>query len=175
MSFFQTAPQLGNQFDEDALLREYLERVLPREVLRACTDLLRSMGALAADHLLELTSLARKEEPQLVEFDPWGRRIDEIRTPEAWRTLARIASEQGLVGIPYERRHGAYSRIHQFAMVYLFAPSSAVYTCPLAMSDGAVRTLQSHGNAALIDRAVAMMQAAQFPRPESALDDVYVK
>jgi alkylation response protein AidB-like acyl-CoA dehydrogenase len=154
MSFFQSAPQLGNQFDQDALLREYLERVLPREVFRACTDELRSMGALAAGPLLELTSRARKEEPQLVEFDPWGHRIDEIRTPEAWRTLARIASEQGLVGIPYERQHGAYSRIHQFAMVYLFAPSSAVYTCPLAMSDGAVRTLQSHGNAALIDRAV---------------------
>jgi len=154
MSFFQKAPQLGNQFDQDALLREYLERVLPRDVFRACTDELRSMGALAAGLLLELTRLARKEEPQLVEFDPWGRRIDEIRTPEAWRTLARIASEQGLVGIPYEGRQGVYSRIHQFAMVYLFAPSSAVYTCPLAMSDGAVRTLQSHGNAALIDRAV---------------------
>src|SRR6185437_12913304 len=30
----------------------------------------------------------------------------------------------------------------QFARLYLFAPSSATYSCPLAMSDGAARCLE---------------------------------
>src|ERR1051325_1339464 len=40
------------------------------------------------------------------------------------------------------------------ALAYLFDPSTDVYTCPLAMTDGAARTLLAHGNRALIDRAV---------------------
>jgi len=38
--------------------------------------------------------------------------------------------------------------------VYLFHPSSDVYTCPLAMTDGAARTLAESGNAALAARAL---------------------
>src|SRR5262249_9535909 len=33
-------------------------------------------------------------------------------------------------------------------------PSSSIYTCPLAMTDGAATTLLAHGHRALIDRAV---------------------
>src|SRR5215831_185305 len=153
MSFFQESPRLGNQYDEDVLLREYVERVLPPEVKRNIEPELRTMGALAGGPLFELSLRSRKDEPQLIHFDPWGRRIDEIRVPEAWMKFARISSEHGLVAIPYERRHGAFSRIHQFAMVYLFGPSSSIYTCPLAMSDGAARTLQVHQHRALLDHA----------------------
>ena len=74
--------------------------------------------------------------------------------PEAWRAFARVAAEWGLVAIPHERRHGAFSRIHQGALVHLFGPSSSIYTCPLAMTDGAVTTLLAHGNASLVERAV---------------------
>ena len=42
----------------------------------------------------------------------------------------------------YERVHGAWSRLDQMARLYLFHPSSAVYSCPLAMTDGAARFLE---------------------------------
>jgi acyl-CoA dehydrogenase len=58
------------------------------------------------------------------------------------------------VAAAYERRHGAYSRLHQFALAHLFHPSSDIYTCPLAMTDGAAATLLHGGNQALIERAV---------------------
>ena len=51
-------------------------------------------------------------------------------------------------------RHGEHSRIHQFALAYLFDGSTEVYTCPLAMTDGAAKTLRVHGNQALVDRAL---------------------
>jgi alkylation response protein AidB-like acyl-CoA dehydrogenase len=59
-----------------------------------------------------------------------------------------------LIALAYERAHGRYSRIHQFAAVYLFHQSSDVYTCPLAMTDGAARTLCVSNNTQLIERAV---------------------
>ncbi len=44
--------------------------------------------------------------------------------------------------------------MHQCALAYLFTPSTDIYSCPLAMTDGAARTLLSSGNQVLIDRAV---------------------
>lgn len=154
MEFFQEPPRLGNQYDGDPLLRSWLERTLPEPVRRAVEPELREMGELAATTLLELSSRSRGDEPELVPYDSWGRRIDQIRVPEAWRAFARVAAEWGLVAIPHQRAQGAFSRIHQAALVHLFAPSTSIYSCPLAMSDGAATTLLAHGNRALVERAV---------------------
>src|SRR4030088_297171 len=141
MPFIQERPRLENQFDADQILREFLERVVPPEGSRDIEPELRAMGELSAGPLFELVDRARKDEPELIHFDPWGRRIDEIRVPEAWKQLSAIACRYGLVALPYEGKHGPFSRIHQISLSYLFAPSSAIYTCPLAMSDGAAKTL----------------------------------
>src|SRR6202034_4193167 len=37
---------------------------------------------------------------------------------------------------------------------YLFDGSTEVYSCPLAMTDGAAKTLQVHGNREIVDRAL---------------------
>jgi alkylation response protein AidB-like acyl-CoA dehydrogenase len=72
-----------------------------------------------------------------------------------------VAAERGLVAIGYERSHGRFSRVHQFALVHLFHPSSQFYTCPLAMSDGAARTLELLGAdlGATRERALAHLTA----------------
>jgi len=60
--------------------------------------------------------------------------------------LDRISAQEGIVATAYERAHASHSRIDQFARLYLFAPSSALYSCPLAMTDGAARFLEVHGD-----------------------------
>jgi acyl-CoA dehydrogenase len=152
--FIQSPPVLGNQYDDDGFLRSYLRRRLPAEVLTAIEPSLLELGALAGGELYRLQLQDRLNEPTLTQWDAWGNRIDRIEVSPLWRRAAEIAATQGLVAIAYERRHGRYSRIHQFAAVYLFHPSSDVYTCPLAMTDGAARTLILSGNRMLIDRAV---------------------
>jgi acyl-CoA dehydrogenase len=152
--FTQSPPRLGNQYDDDAFLRDYLARTLPSEVLRDIEPDLLEMGALAGGELYALQLQDRLNEPRLVQWDAWGNRVDQIELTPLWQKLAPVAAEQGLVAIPYEARHGRYSRIHQFAAIYLFHPSSDVYTCPLAMTDGAARTLLNAGNSALVDRAL---------------------
>jgi alkylation response protein AidB-like acyl-CoA dehydrogenase len=144
--FYQTPPFLGNQYDDDRVLRSYLRRVLPREMLDQVEPELRRLGARAAGDILALGEAAEAEPPRHVPYDPWGRRIDRIETSAAWRELDRISAEEGLVAIGYERAHGSLSRVDQFARLYLFSPSSATYSCPLAMSDGAARCLEVYAD-----------------------------
>jgi len=152
--FRQTAPALKNQYDDDRVLRSYLERVLPADVLSEIHDSLSEMGRLAGGELYELQLADRLNEPTLTQWDAWGNRIDKIELTPLWRVAERIAAEHGVVATAYEQRHGSLSRVHQGALAYLFTPSTDIYSCPLAMTDGAARTLLNSGNQALIDRAV---------------------
>ncbi len=152
--FNQSPPELGNQYEADRVLRSYLRRILPPEVLRAIEPELHQMGALAGGELYRLQLADRLNEPVLTNWDAWGNRIDQIEVSPLWQRAEKLAAEFGLVAAAYERSHGRFSRTHQFALAYLFHPSSDVYTCPLAMTDGATRTLLNSGNQALIDRAV---------------------
>jgi alkylation response protein AidB-like acyl-CoA dehydrogenase len=102
------------------------------------------MGEEAATSLLELARAAQAEPPRHVPYDAWGRRVDEIVVAPAWKELHRAAARWGLTAIPYEGGLGSLARLHQFALLHQYAPSSAIYTCPLAMTDGAVRTLREH-------------------------------
>jgi acyl-CoA dehydrogenase len=153
MSFIQAPPTLGNQFDADAPLRSLLARLLPADVLRQVQPSLREMGRLSAE-LYPAQLADRLSEPVLTQWDAWGNRVDRIELTPLWRTAERVAAEHGVVATAYERAHGRWSRIHQFALAYLFTPSTDIYACPLAMTDGAARVLLDSGNRQLIDRAV---------------------
>jgi alkylation response protein AidB-like acyl-CoA dehydrogenase len=160
--FFQDAPRLTNQYDDDPVLRSYLRRRLPAAMHSEIEPSLRRLGERAATDLLELDGRAEAEPPRHVPYDPWGRRIDAIVTSDAWRALDHIAAEEGLVAIGYERRHGAFSRIDQFARLYLYAPSSSTYSCPLAMTDGAARLLELYPDA--VTRSVFEHLTTRDPR-----------
>ena len=149
--FYQESPRLGNQFDDDALLRAYLDWRLPADMREEVIPGLARLGHRAATDLLALGEAAEAEPPRHVPYDPWGRRVDRIDVSDAWRALDRVSAEEGLVATAYERAHGPWSRVHQMARLYLFHPSSATYSCPLAMTDGAARFLELHGDARTTD------------------------
>jgi hypothetical protein len=45
-----------------------------------------------------------------------------------------MLSRNSLIAIAYERKYKEFSRVYQFAKQYLYAPSSAMYSCPLSMT-----------------------------------------
>ena len=143
--FFQQAPILGNQYEEDPLLTHYLEFRLPHEVLQKIRPSLVDLGEASGGYLLELARKAEKEPPLHTPYGPWGRREDSISLSSSWQALEQVAVQRGIVATAYERKEEEYSRLHQFALLYLFHPSSAFVTCPLAMSDGAARLLELYG------------------------------
>ena len=152
--FQQAPPTLGNQYEDDRMLRSYLSRVCPTHVLREIEPSLIEMGRLAGSELYQMQLDDRLNEPTLTQWDAWGNRIDKIELTPLWLKAERIAAEHGVVATAYEQKHGSLSRVHQCALAYLFTPSTDIYSCPLAMTDGAARTLISSGNQLLIDRAV---------------------
>jgi acyl-CoA dehydrogenase len=154
MPFRQSPPTLGNQYEDDRVLRSFLARKLPAQMLREIEPSLKEMGRLAGSDLYRMQLADRLNEPVLTSWDAWGNRIDHIELSPLWRLAERIAAEHGVVATAYERRHGSFSRVHQCALAYLFTPSTDIYSCPLAMTDGAARTLLGSGNQALIDRAI---------------------
>ena len=152
--FTQSPPRLGNQYRDDALLVSWLHRTLPLARLREFEAEIDELGAVVGGPLYRMQLADRLQEPRLTQWNAWGERIDAVELTPLWREAERLALEYGLVATAYERRHAYLSRVEQFAKVYLFHPSSDVYTCPLAMTDGAARTLLHSGNTRLIERAV---------------------
>lgn len=152
--FTQTPPALGNQYQEDERLWQWLERYMPANLLQTITPQLMEMGALAAGDLFHRQLSEYAVEPSLTQWDAWGRRVDRIELTPLWRKAARLAAEYGLVANGYAEENGPAARLHQFALAYLFIPSTDVYGCPLAMTDGAVKTLKDNENVHLIARAL---------------------
>ncbi|HEX8755304.1 MAG TPA: acyl-CoA dehydrogenase family protein [Steroidobacteraceae bacterium] len=152
--FVQESPRLTNTYASDPLLGSYLQWKLGRDLLASMERELLELGELAAGPLFELQRTDRTREPALTQWDPWGRRVDRIEVTPLWREAERLAVRLGLVATAYERKEGPWSRTRQFALVYLFHPVTDVYSCPLAMTDGAARTLLQSGNSHLIEHAV---------------------
>jgi alkylation response protein AidB-like acyl-CoA dehydrogenase len=152
--FTQSPPGLGNQFDDDPLLGSWLKRSLPATLNAELHSELRELGALAGGELYRLQQADLAHEPVLTQWDAWGRRIDAVTVSPLWQRAERLAAQHGLVATGYDAALGRHARIAQFVKVYLFHPSSDVYTCPLAMTDGAARCLLEAGDQALIERAV---------------------
>ncbi len=144
--FLQKAPKLGNEFLDDRFLRDYLAANLPEDVLQEITPDLERFGRLVATDCIRWAREAETNPPKLTQFDAFGRRVDEIKVSQGWLELERVAAEDGLVAIGYERKQGEHSRLYQFVKLYLYTASSAIYTCPLAMTDGAARLIELHGD-----------------------------
>ena len=95
MAFFQDPPRLGNQWEEDRVVRGFLARKLPGDAYRAAEPDLAEMGALAAGRLRDLLLAEPDAKPSLVSWDAWGRRVDRITLAPLWRETARLAAERG--------------------------------------------------------------------------------
>jgi alkylation response protein AidB-like acyl-CoA dehydrogenase len=120
---------------------------LPAQTLAVAEPALSEMGRAAAGDLQAWGDACERQPAMLRQFDGWGNRVDEVVYPDAWRQLAAAAARSGLVGLPYETgtADGADARLVQAALCYLFAPSTATYLCPVAMTDGAARVLTDAG------------------------------
>jgi alkylation response protein AidB-like acyl-CoA dehydrogenase len=154
MAFFQDAPRLGNQFDEDPMLPSWLARHIGEA--DPIFGELRMLGNLTVDYYGKQLH-DRLNEPVLTQWDPWGHRIDRIDVSPLWVEAQALAAHHGMVAAAYEPRLGAQARTHQFAIVHVLAPSLDVYSCPLAMTDGAARTLLASNNKELIERYVPLL------------------
>jgi alkylation response protein AidB-like acyl-CoA dehydrogenase len=152
-NFLQTPPKLNNEFTEDVFLQDYLKTFLPEKMLQEIQPDLEQFGKNVATTYIDWAREAETNPPQLIQFNAWGKRVDEIKVSQGWLNLEKVAATEGLVAIGYERKYAEHSRLYQFTKLYLYTASSAIYTCPLAMTDGAARLIELFGNDFLKEHA----------------------
>lgn len=142
-TFFQNEPVLANVYTQDKFLYRYLKRHMPSKYFVNVNNDLQKFG----DRLVEEIHIkgidCEKNPPHLQQFDAWGNRIDKVITCQAWKSMKSVSAEEGVIAIGYAREQEEYSRLYQFAKMYLFAPNSGLYSCPLAMVDGAAAVLEN--------------------------------
>lgn len=145
-TFFQTPPKIENTYLNDPLLKVLIKSTFSDHKDFAKIETQFALwGHLATTEWLDLATRANQQRPQLISYDPWGNRIDHIQTSDAWKKLEAIAATEGIVSRAYSREYGEKSRISQMALLYLYHSSSALFSCPLAMTDGAARVLEKLG------------------------------
>ncbi|NWT74524.1 ACD11 dehydrogenase, partial [Prunella himalayana] len=144
-ALFQEQPEAGNQYLEDTLLRSYLKTHLPPKVLEEVHQDLERFGNRLLTKIQPLSRECELNPPVFRQYDAWGRRVDHIHTCSAWRRMKEISAEEGLIAEAYEKRYSNWSRLYQAVKLYLFSSSSGGFNCPLAMTDGAAKVIESLG------------------------------
>jgi alkylation response protein AidB-like acyl-CoA dehydrogenase len=147
VTWLQDSPRLSDAWETDPILRNSLRWHLGPEAFALAEPELAEMGTMAtSEEMLELGDRAEREPPEHVPFSPWGERIDSVNVSTAYKELGRLGIEAGITARPYEASpYGDKARLVWGGLLAMWGPSSALYSCPVAMTDGAARTLLEHG------------------------------
>ncbi len=159
--FVQPGPDLPDVYDDDPMLHSWLRRLLGEDGYAAADGQLKALAAQVMGPLRQAHRDAEAHPPVLHRYDGWGERIDRLEVSAGWERQRVAAAEHALVALPYlaeaRARWGAKTRVVQHALLHLYGPESATFTCPIAMADGAAALL-SHSD---VDTAV---REAWLPR-----------
>ncbi|KAL7944962.1 acyl-CoA dehydrogenase/oxidase [Trichoderma barbatum] len=143
--FFQTPPDVQNQFHDDAALNRALMLFVPKDVLESiATDLDQFGTKVLSPKVMGWVFDAERNTPYVKNFDSWGRRRDELITTEGCRNLQALGQAEGMVAIPYENNYAEYSRVYHFAKYAIWCGSAAWVNCPSLMSDGVAALFRKH-------------------------------
>ncbi|HJO24720.1 MAG: acyl-CoA dehydrogenase family protein [Myxococcota bacterium] len=128
----------GNWFEQDALLRAWLDR---SRLDTATTDWLRGFGAAAAGQLRERADAVEHREnlPFVAERGPYNRASSEVVLPAATRQSLAEIHGSGIWRAELDERA-------RYAAVYLINQNGEAGTaCSTACTDGLIRALRTYG------------------------------
>src|SRR5579883_2261604 len=127
-------------FASDRVLREAVPREQAGWAQADLAVLGRKLGEAAT---IRLGFEANRNPPVLRAFDRYGHRIDEVDFHPAWHALMAIAVGAGLPARPWAQpRAGAH--VARAAGAYMLAQVESGVFCPVAMTYGAVPTLEQN-------------------------------
>ncbi|RPA85209.1 hypothetical protein BJ508DRAFT_373894 [Ascobolus immersus RN42] len=129
--FMAAEPEkLGNGYSGDAGLRRALEFHLPSFI---------ASDPAFVKELVEFAEVVMG--PQIGE---WVEDVERNGKSDGWGKLREFGTREGLIATGYETKYGIYSRVAQFAKLFLFAPTSTSVTVPFATTDAVAALLRDH-------------------------------
>ncbi len=132
-----------NLYLRDRALREAVVREAGEWLDGRCE----ALGAAAgSDEVLALGEDANRNRPELVGFDRFGRRLDEVRFHPSYHALMALAMEHGIHDVAWvERRAGRH--VAHAALLAIFTQAEAGTMCPMNMTYAAVPALRTDPDA----------------------------
>ncbi|WP_433089735.1 acyl-CoA dehydrogenase family protein [Dactylosporangium sp. CA-052675] len=147
--FVQTGPTLRDPYTTDPQLRSWLDRLLGEDGHAAAEQRLADLSAEVLGPLRAAHHDAETHPPTLTRFDGWGERVERVETSAGWQAQRAAAARHAVVALPYlpEARDtwGPGARVVQQALLHVWGPESATFSCPVAMADGAAALLTQTG------------------------------
>ena len=166
--FVQQGPSTANAVANNPTLKRLLAQSFSPDELETLLPRLIAFADRCRTEVAALGDRAEANPPQVSHYGAWGARVDRLHVDPAWDQMLRIAAQGRLIAEAYERKYGSRSRLIQVALVQAFHPHSAVATCPLAMTDGCSRILETHGRAQGLEQAEEYWQNLTSDDPSTA-------
>ena len=148
--FFQTPPTIPSQYKEDQALRRIVSLHLPNPLPNAiAADLSRFSELVLTPRVLSYITSTERDQSYLRPLTTFGaeNKQTSLVTSEGWRALQELGIREGVIGLGHEVGARQWnSRVYQFVKYHIWSGSSAMVTCPNAMTDGAAVMLARHLN-----------------------------
>ena len=127
-----------NLYLTDTALREAAER----EGGAAVRQPLAVLGSVAgSEQVLQWGADANRFPPELMTFDRYGRRLDEVRFHPAYHALMALAMQHGIHSVAWSDP-GPGSHVLHAAMLAVFTQAEAGVMCPISMTYASVPALR---------------------------------
>lgn len=135
------APLLAghNVVTADAALSEAITRHANPETLETLVPLGAQAGSAEAR---EHGMLANQHEPELVSYDRWGNRVDEVTFHPSYHWLMERAVGYGLQAAPWEDP-SPYAHVRRAAGFFAWSQTEPGHACPLSMTYAAIPALRT--------------------------------
>jgi acyl-CoA dehydrogenase len=155
-----------NWYEIDPNLQQLMHRKLDPADLKWCEPELTRVGALVGGPIAERAEITDKNPPQLISFDRWGERIDEVRHHPTALATKRDAWAAGISG-PRLRNEAArlgrpYPAIMTTALNYLLSQAETGMLCAIGMTSGVLGLVSRYAPKHLKDEFVRHLTAEDF-------------
>ena len=133
-----------NLFRRDSFLVGLTRRFMHKESYLLLAPQLENLGEAILSQVKEWGERAEKNPPRLENSDVFGHRVDRLHLCNEWTRIKKFATQNRLVAIGYDKRLRQGRRVAQTAIQIMFSSYSSNVSCPLAMTDGAIKLLSEY-------------------------------
>jgi putative acyl-CoA dehydrogenase len=142
--FIQKYPQRLNLLRRDSFLKGLIRRNLSEDAYLLLMPTLENFAEEIINRVKDFADQAELNPPYLENYDVFGHRIDRLNLHPGWQALRKFSQQNRLVALGYDKKLKNARRLAQSAFQILFSAYSSTYSCPLAMTDGAIKLLSEY-------------------------------